>query len=105
VKDGPRKGLRTLAEAEDLARELFQSLDESQKKVAYQEKPFPEIQEGTPAPKVGEPKGLAASKMNDKQRTGLMRLLEAYANRMPPDIAEMELSGVKKAGPENVHFA
>src|SRR5262245_47901582 len=28
VKDGPRKGLRTLPDAEDLARDLFKSLDE-----------------------------------------------------------------------------
>src|SRR5204863_375511 len=50
VKDGPRKGLRTLAEAEDLARELFQSLDDSQKKVAYQDTPSREA----PAPGVTE---------------------------------------------------
>src|SRR5205085_2900552 len=36
VKAGPRKGLATLGDAEDLARELFQSLDEDQKKVAHQ---------------------------------------------------------------------
>ena len=46
VKNGPRKGLRTLPEADDRARELFASLDEAQKKTAYQEKAFQDIEEG-----------------------------------------------------------
>ncbi|HZT79392.1 MAG TPA: DUF3500 domain-containing protein, partial [Gemmataceae bacterium] len=35
VKSGDRKGLRTLPQAEDLARELFLSLDDEQKKSAH----------------------------------------------------------------------
>src|SRR5204862_1402912 len=42
VKDGPRKGLRTLSEAEDLARQLIKALNEEQRKVAHQDKQFPE---------------------------------------------------------------
>jgi hypothetical protein len=106
VKDGPRKGLRTLAEAEDLAWDLFKSLDAEQQKAAHQgDKQFPEVAEGTPAPKVGEPKGLAAARMNEKQRGILLRLLQGYANRMPPDIAEAEMTGVREAGMDKVHFA
>jgi hypothetical protein len=102
VKD---KGLRTLPEAEDLAKELFQALDANQKKVAHQEKQFPEIAGRTSAPKVGEPKGIPAAKMTDKQRGVLLKLLESYTNRMPADIAEKELSDVKSAGVDGIHFA
>src|SRR5437867_3823750 len=68
VMQGPRQGTRTLPEADDLAKELFKSLDEAQKKIAYQEKQFPEIQGKTPAPQVGAPVGLAAAKMTPPQR-------------------------------------
>ncbi len=105
VKDGPRKGQRALAAAEDLARDLFASLDAEQKKTALQPAQFGEIQGRTPAPKVGEPKGLAASKMNDKQRATLLKLLESYAQRLPAEVAEDELKRVKEAGLDKVHFA
>jgi hypothetical protein len=104
VKAGPRKGLRTLPEAEDLARDLFKSLDEGQQKVAYQAKNFPEIKEASPDSGVGEPKGLQAAKMTAKQRDLLTQLLQAYTNRMPADVAEVEMGEVRKAG-GNLFFA
>ncbi len=105
VKTGPRQGLRTLAEAEDLAKELFRSLTEEQRKIAFQDKEFPEIEEAKPAPNLGEPKGLAAAKMTEPQKAKLEALIKAYANRMPPDIAETELAQVREAGLDKVHFA
>ena len=105
VKSGPRKGLRILAEAEDLARELFKSLDETQKKVAFQKEQFPEIEQGKKAPHVGAPKGLAADRMNDSQRQLLMRLVQSYVDRMPAEIAAEELAQVKQAGIDKIHFA
>jgi hypothetical protein len=105
VMDGQRKGLRTLPEAEDLAKELFRSLDEEQKKVAYQDKQFPEITQGNADSGVGAPKGLPAAKMTDKQRDVLVKLLQAYADRMPADVAGVEMSEVREAGIDKVHFA
>jgi hypothetical protein len=105
VKDGARKGLRTLPEAEDLAKELFRSLDEEQKKVAYQDKQFPEITQGNADPGVGAPKGLPAAKMTDKQRDVLAKLLQAYASRVPEDVAAVEMSEVKEAGIDKIYFA
>src|SRR5229473_435902 len=61
VKQGANKGQRALPEAEDLARDLFKSLDDEQKKVAEQEKAFAEIEEGKAKPNVGDAKGLAAA--------------------------------------------
>src|SRR6516162_4722997 len=56
LKQGANKGQRTLPEAEDLARDLFKSLDDEQKKVALQEKAFAEIEEGKAKPNVGDAK-------------------------------------------------
>ncbi len=105
VQAGPRKGLETLREAEEYARDLFNSLDDGQKKTAHQNKDFPEIQEAKPLPDVGEPKGLAAADMKPNQKETLLKLLDAYATRMPPDIAEREMKGVKDAGIDKVRFA
>jgi hypothetical protein len=106
VKAGPKLGLRAVPEVEDLARELIKSLDEEQRKVAYRgAKPFPEIAENTPSAKAGDPIGLAAAKMTDKQRDLLVKLLEAYTNRMPPSVGAGEWKAVKDAGIEKVHFA
>jgi hypothetical protein len=105
VMQGPRKGTRTLLAADDLAKELFKALDEDQKKIAYQEKEFPEVKGQTRAPEVGSPKGLPAAKMTEKQRGLLLRLLQAYASRMPDDVAEAEMADVHKVGLEQIYFA
>ena len=105
VMAGPRKGLRTLPEAEDLARELFRSLDADQKKVAFQKANFPEIKEAAVDSGVGEPKGLPAERMTAAQRSLLMKLLQAYADRMPADVAEAEMAQVRAAGAGKIFFA
>jgi hypothetical protein len=105
VKDGPRKGLRTLPEAEDLAKDLFRSLDEGQKKVARQDKLFEEITQGDADPGVGAPKGLSAAEMTAKQYIVLVKLLQAYADRMPAEVAQAEMREVKEAGIDKIHFA
>ncbi len=105
VKDGPRKGLRTLPGAEDLARQLFKSLSDEQKKMAYQDKQFPEIPQATAAPNVGEPVGLPAAKMTAGQRDTLVKLLHAYTDRMPETIGQQELALAREAGIERITFA
>jgi Protein of unknown function (DUF3500) len=103
---GARKGQEVLPEAEDYAKDLFKSLDDDQKKVAIQKEPFPEIEEAAKTPtKVGEAKGLSAAKMTEKQRDLLQKLLQGYADRMPPDIAKVEMARVKDGGLDKVSFA
>ena len=104
VKGGPRTGLRTLPEVEDHARELIKSLDDEQRNLARRDKDFPEIAENTPAAKIGEPAGIPASKLTDKQRETLLKLIEAYTNRMPPAVGAAELKAVKDGGLEKVYF-
>jgi hypothetical protein len=105
IKGGPKKGQRTLPEAEDLAKELFASLDDGQRKVALQPKQFDEIEQGKAAPQVGAPKGLPVSRMNEKQRGLLVKLVQSYAERMPPEVAQAEMAEVKAAGVDKIHFA
>jgi hypothetical protein len=105
VNPADPRSQRTLPEAEDLALELFASLDDGQRKAALQAKQFDEIEQGKPAPTVGAPVGLAATKMTDRQRNGLRRLIQSYADRMPPEVAAVEMDEVKRAGLDAVHFA
>jgi hypothetical protein len=104
VKDGPRKGLRTLPEVEDLARELIRSLDDDQRKIALQAKPLPEI-DNTVSTKQGEPIGLPGEKMTGPQREVLLKLLKAYTDRMPAEVAAAEYKRVTDAGAEKISFA
>lgn len=104
VKGGSKAGLRTLPEIEDAARDLIKSLTDEQNKVAKQEKHFPEIREGFADANVGEPVGLVASKLTAGQKETLNKLLKAYADRMPPDVAEAEMKRATEAGLEKVHF-
>jgi Protein of unknown function (DUF3500) len=105
VKAGPRAGLRTLPEAEDLARDLFKALDADQKKAAYRDKPFPEPAQGTAAPKLGPPQGVAAATLTGPQRDILKKLVQSYAHRMPAEVAEVELKRLRDAGVDKIHFA
>lgn len=105
VKAGPRKGLRTLPEVEDLAKQLIASLTPEQQAEAKQPKPLPDIAENTPAAKPGEPVGLAAGRMTEEQRALVWKLLAAYANRLPADVAAAELKRVQEADIKAVKFA
>jgi len=105
VKDGPRKGLQTLPEAEEPVRELFKALDAEQKKVVVQPKSFPEIAGKAVQPKVGAPVGLAGSKMTEPQRALFLKVIEGYAHRVAPDIAAAQLAEVKEGGFDKTFFA
>jgi hypothetical protein len=94
-----------LPEAEELAKRLFQSLDEKQRQTAHQERQFPEIAGRTPAFKGDAAKGLAAADMSDPQRRMLQSLVDSYAQRMPADVAATELAAVKDQGWDKIHFA
>jgi hypothetical protein len=107
VREGPRKGLRVLAREEDLARELLMALDANQRKTAiFEAKALPDIVTGeSREPKMGAAVGLPASKMNSKQVQMLTALLEEYAYRMSPDVAEETMKEVRKVGIAKLYFA
>lgn len=109
VKDGPKKGLRATPEIEDHARALIKSLTPEQKKAAEQPAPKNynelEIKEGQPKAEVGAPKGVTADKLTAEQKATLAKLLAAYTDRMPEDLAAGEQKRAKDTPAEKMYFA
>jgi hypothetical protein len=105
VKNGPRKGLRPFADPDDLGKKLFRSLDDGQRKLALYEKSFPKYRGGDKKPDAGEPLGLVAARMNEKQRQMLLDLLHLYTDRFPAEVAKAELSAATAADIGKIHFA
>jgi hypothetical protein len=115
VRDGPRKGLRTLAEIEDRALRLLQALNDSQRKTAVLSDAVPkDIKSGetkgdtgglsSKAP-VGDYEGIAYGSLNEDQQQMLRALVVSYAQDMPEEVARAWLDEIKQSGPEKVHFA
>jgi hypothetical protein len=107
VRDGPRKGLRTLGAEEDLGRAVIKSLDPEQRKTAIVDaQAYKDILtfDSRQAALKGQPSGLQASKMNAKQFDLLMALLEEYAQNMPEQLAQAREEQIKKAG-KDIYFA
>jgi Protein of unknown function (DUF3500) len=107
VRQGSRKGLRTLAGEDDLGIELIHALDEQQQKVAIVDPTaYQDILTAASrkAALQGQPSGLSASKMNASQFDALMALMEEYARNVPDQLAEGRIEQLSKAG-RNIFFA
>ncbi len=114
VRQGPREGLRTLADLEDRALRLLQALDDGQRKVAVLAAEAPrDIKSATLKGETGglsanapddAPEGLAYGDLRENQREMLQALVESYAADMPDDVAREWLDEIRAAGPDNVHF-
>jgi hypothetical protein len=107
VRQGPRQGLRTLADIEDRALRLLQALDDSQrsKAILSSEAPKDIRAANTPQPPTAAAEGIAFTELNDEQREMLRALVEAYAADMPEEVGRAWIGEIKKAGPESVRFA
>jgi hypothetical protein len=107
VRQGPRQGLRTLADREDRALRLIQALDDGQKKTAIVAEKAPnEIRAAnTPQPPTDPAVGIAFADLNGDQRTMLRALVESYAEDMPLEIGHAWLDEIAKAGIDSVRFA
>jgi hypothetical protein len=107
VRQGPRKGLRTLAREDDLGFEVIHALDESEQKIAIVDaKAYSDILTAASrkAALQGQPSGLPAAKMNARQFDALRALVELYAYNLPDDLAERRMEQINRAG-RNVYFA
>ena len=107
VRQGPRKGLRVLAQEEDLGFALIHSLTGDQKaKAIIEEKAPKEIITGNSRKaNPGPPVGISFSELNDSQKKALVDLVEFYARRLRPEMAGDDLAKIDKGGWEQVHFA
>src|SRR5260370_335670 len=84
-RQGPRQGLRTLADLEDRALRLVQALDAGQQKAAVvsPEAPRDVRSANTPQPPTDAAVGVAVEELNDDQKAVLRALVESYAADMP----------------------
>jgi len=107
VRQGPRQGLRTLAQREDRALRLVQALDEGQRKTAtFADKAPAEIRAAnTPQPPADAAAGIAFADLNLDQRAMLRALVESYAEDMPLEIAKAWLDEIARAGTDGLRFA
>ena len=106
VLQGPRKGLRVLANEEDIARKLAKTLTDEQKQQAiiFDKAPRDIL---TSAKKKVEPLeggGLGYEQFDDAQKKILAHLIDIYLNRLRPEVADDEWVAIKKAGLEKVVF-
>jgi hypothetical protein len=107
VRQGPRQGLRTLADREDRALRLVQALDLGQRKQAtFAEKAPPEIRAAnTPQPPGDAAAGITYANLTGDQKTMLRALIESYAEDMPLEISKAWLDEIARAGTDGVSFA
>jgi hypothetical protein len=104
---GVEVGTRLLAQEELLAFELLHSLTAEQKARAIIDATAPrEVRAaGEPQPPQDPPAGLPASRLTSDQQALLRRLIDVYAQVMPPTVAQQRWEEIEAAGFGNVHFA
>jgi hypothetical protein len=107
VRQGPREGLRTLADVEDRALRLVQALDSDQRKLAVVEEAAPKDirAANTPQPPTEEAVGIPFAKLTEDQKAMLKALVESYAADMPTEVAQAWIGEIRQAGPDPVRFA
>jgi len=89
VRDGPHKGLRPLEPAEDLARQLMNSLTDAERRTAIiAERSFGEIVASPGRERdLAQPTGLALSAMDATARHLVEALIDRFLGTLAPDLA------------------
>lgn len=108
VRHGEHMGVRTLADEEDLARDLLGRLDAEQKALAIVDPTAPDdiLTENY---RVADPDeipvgGISLAELRDGQRDGLIGLLRHYVDRKAADLAENEWRKIELDGLDGVRF-
>jgi Protein of unknown function (DUF3500) len=107
VRDGPLKGMRALAQEQDLAFELMRRLDPSQRRTAlFAERSLGDIVSGPGrSHDLKVPVGLPLAEMTPAQRDATIRLIEEYVRNVRDDLATAQLRSLHEAGIDKLHFA
>jgi hypothetical protein len=107
VREGPQKGLRILAAAEDSARALLMALDDTQRAKAVTSSTAPNDIATMNTVKIDPlaPAGIAHSELRPNQREMLMKVIDAYVSPMTSDVAADRMARLKKAGLDTIRFA
>ncbi|HZN53158.1 MAG TPA: DUF3500 domain-containing protein [Methylomirabilota bacterium] len=107
VPSGPHRGLRALAEEQDLAFALARGVDASLRGrlVIAAESPGDIVSGPGRADSLKTPAGVALGELGAEPRALALRLIETYARNMRSEIADEELRRMREAGSEEVRFA
>jgi hypothetical protein len=107
VGTGANKGLRTLKDEEDVARQLLLALNDQQRAAAIVDtRSYAQIISGTAAKVDPLPAaGISASALDAQQRALLTQLLAVHANTLRPELAQLRLARIESAGIDKVRFA
>ncbi|MGH7390604.1 MAG: DUF3500 domain-containing protein [Candidatus Rokuibacteriota bacterium] len=107
VPSGPHKGLRALAEEQDVALALASGIDVSLRArlVIAAESPGDIVTGPGRRESLKAPAGVPLGEMGAEARGQAVRLIETYARNMRSELAEEELRRAREAGLARVHFA
>ena len=107
VPQGEKKGLRVLSAEEDIARQLLTSLNATQKgqTVINADAPSDILTRDVPKVEFEAVEGLAAESMETSQRELLMTLVHEYIDRLPDEVAHIELRKLREGNVNDIHFA
>lgn len=105
--DHAQKGRRALAQEEDWGRALVKSFTADQQRATLiaDQAPNDIITANDRQVKPSAPAGLAYARMNPDQQVRLRALVELYAGRLRPEIAEVETRNIAGQSWDLVHFA
>lgn len=107
IKEGKRKGERTLQEEEDLGFELINDLSDAQKKLAIiSTTAYPDVVTANSI-EVGQltPIGIKIQELNENQKGTLQTLIKEYLSVMPDDLASHRLNRLREEDMEEIRFA
>ncbi len=107
VRKGPKAGLRILGAREDMAYELINSLDSSQraKTILYDDAPYDILTYNSSKVSLPKEEGLPVSAMSGTQREILMGLVTEYVSQVNEELAGQRLTALKEGGFDQLHFA
>ena len=107
VPSGPQRGLRALADEQDLAFALARGVDPSLRaRLVIAAESSGDIVSGPGrADSLKTPAGVALGELGAEPRALALRLVETYARNMRSDVADEELRRLRDAGAENLRFA
>ena len=107
VHHGPKRGLRILSSEEELARTLLTSFSgrQKQKSIIHPVAPADILTRAAPKVSFDTVEGLAMDSMEIEQRELLVDLVHVYVDRLPDDLAKIEMNNLKRSGFKDIHFA
>lgn len=107
VLEGPRKGLKVLADEEDVARAFVKSLSDDQKKKAVIADKAPRDILTAAESEVAalDDEGISYGDLDKAQKKALHGLIDVYLQRLRPELAEADLAQIEEAGLDKIKFA